>query len=49
VLAAWAAWQVLTGLASPFIDNFAHLGGIAGGALVTLSMKPRLLEGGTPG
>jgi len=49
VLAAWAAWQVLTGLASPFIDNFAHLGGIAGGALVTLGMKPRLLHEGTPG
>jgi rhomboid protease GluP len=49
VLAAWAAWQVLTGLANPFIDNFAHLGGIAGGALVTLGMKPRLLDEGTPG
>ena len=49
VLAAWAAWQVLTGLANPFIDNFAHLGGIAGGALVTLGMKPRLLHEGTPG
>ncbi len=49
VLAAWAAWQVLTGLASPFIDNFAHLGGIAGGALVTLGMKPRLLHEGSPG
>jgi len=49
VLAAWAAWQVLTGLASPFIDNFAHLGGIAGGALVTLGMKPKLLHEGTPG
>ena len=49
VLAAWAAWQVLTGLANPFIDNFAHLGGIAGGALVTLGMKPRLLHEGSPG
>jgi len=49
VLAAWAAWQVLTGLASPFIDNFAHLGGIAGGALVTLGLKPKLLHEGTPG
>ena len=49
VLAAWAAWQVLTGFATPFIDNFAHLGGIAGGALVTLGMKPRLQPEGTPG
>ena len=49
VLAAWAAWQVLTGLANPFIDNFAHLGGIAGGALVTLGLKPRLLDEGAPG
>jgi rhomboid protease GluP len=27
VLAAWAGWQLFTGLMSPFIDNFAHLNG----------------------
>jgi rhomboid protease GluP len=44
VLAAWAGYQVLSGLATPFIDNFAHLGGIAGGALATLTVTPRLLR-----
>jgi membrane associated rhomboid family serine protease len=43
VLAAWAGWQVLTGVLNPFIDNWAHLGGLAGGALVTLPLRPRLL------
>jgi rhomboid protease GluP len=47
VLAAWAVYQVLSGLATPFIDNFAHLGGIAGGALATLAVTPRLLRQGT--
>lgn len=47
VLAAWAVYQVLSGLATPFIDNFAHLGGIAGGALATLTVTPRLLRQGT--
>jgi rhomboid protease GluP len=44
VLAAWAAYQVLSGLATPYIDNFAHLGGIAGGAATTLFITPRLLR-----
>jgi rhomboid protease GluP len=44
VLAAWAAYQVLSGLATPYIDNFAHLGGIAGGAATTLLLTPRLLR-----
>jgi len=47
VLAMWAGWQILTGLASPFIDNFAHLGGLAGGALAALLLRPRLLAAGT--
>lgn len=47
VLAMWAGWQILTGLANPFIDNFAHLGGLAGGALATLPLHPRLLSAGT--
>jgi len=33
VLAAWAAWQLFTGFMNPFIDNFAHLGGMTGGAI----------------
>jgi rhomboid protease GluP len=49
VLAVWAAWQIVTGLANPFIDNFAHVGGLAGGALATLPLRPRLLPSGTQG
>lgn len=47
VLLVWAGWQILTGLANPFIDNFAHLGGLAGGALATLPLRPRLLPART--
>jgi rhomboid protease GluP len=49
VLLVWAGWQILTGLANPLIDNFAHLGGLAGGALAALPLRPRLLPAGTPG
>jgi rhomboid protease GluP len=42
VLAAWAAWQLLTGFLTPFIDNFAHLGGMIGGATAALLLTPRL-------
>jgi len=48
VLLIWAGWQILTGLANPFIDNFAHLGGLAGGALAALALRPRLLPAETP-
>lgn len=44
VLSAWAGYQVLSGLATPFIDNFAHLGGIAGGVVATLAVTPRVLR-----
>jgi rhomboid protease GluP len=44
VLTAWAVYQVLSGLATPYIDNFAHLGGIAGGAATTFIFTPRLLR-----
>jgi rhomboid protease GluP len=47
VLAAWAAYQVLSGLATPYIDNAAHLGGMIGGALTTLPITPRLLRSET--
>jgi len=42
VLAAWAAWQLLTGFLTPFVDNFAHLGGMLGGAAAALVLTPRL-------
>jgi len=48
VLLVWAGWQILTGLANPFIDNFAHLGGLAGGTLAALTLRPRLLSNGPP-
>ncbi|MGH7701382.1 MAG: rhomboid family intramembrane serine protease [Gemmatimonadales bacterium] len=44
VLIVWAAYQVGTGFLTPFIDNFAHLGGFAGGAGATLLVRPRLLD-----
>jgi rhomboid protease GluP len=42
VLAAWAGWQLFVGFLSPFIDNFAHLGGMTGGALAALLLTPTL-------
>lgn len=42
VLVAWAAWQLFTGMLTPFIDNFAHLGGLTGGALAALVLTPTL-------
>lgn len=44
VLAGWAAYQVLMGLSSPVIDNFAHVGGFLGGAATAFFMKPQLLS-----
>jgi len=42
VLAAWAGYQLLTGFLTPFVDNFAHLGGILGGALAAMVLDTRL-------
>lgn len=42
VLLVWAGYQVATGFFMPFIDNFAHIGGLAGGAATALGLKPRL-------
>ena len=47
VLAAWAGWQLLTGFLNPFIDNFAHLGGMTGGASMALLLAPRSVGEGT--
>jgi rhomboid protease GluP len=44
VLVVWAGYQVGTGFLTPFIDNFAHIGGFVGGALGTLLVRPRLLD-----
>jgi membrane associated rhomboid family serine protease len=42
VLLVWGAYQVATGFLTPFIDNFAHIGGAAGGAAAALVFEPRL-------
>ena len=43
VLAIWAGYQLLIGFALPFVDNFGHLGGIAGGVAAAMLLRPRLL------
>jgi rhomboid protease GluP len=43
VLLIWAAYTIATGVLDPFLDNFSHLGGLAGGALVGLLVRPTLL------
>ena len=43
VLLIWAAYTIATGVFDPFLDNFAHLGGLAGGALVGFLLRPKLL------
>ncbi|HEY7194869.1 MAG TPA: rhomboid family intramembrane serine protease [Gemmatimonadales bacterium] len=42
VLLVWAGWTLFTGLMDPFVDNFAHLGGMAGGAVAALLLTPTL-------
>jgi rhomboid protease GluP len=42
VLAAWAGYQLRTGFLTPYVDNFAHLGGILGGALAAMVLDTRL-------
>lgn len=41
VLVAWALYSIVTGFMSPMIDNWAHIGGLIGGALATLPLKAR--------
>jgi rhomboid protease GluP len=48
VLVVWAIYQFGLGLLNPFIDNWAHLGGLIGGFLVGLVMDRRL-QGGRGG
>mgnify|MGYP002402241830 CR=1 FL=1 len=43
VLLLWAIYQLASGALTPFIDNFAHLGGLVGGAAVALVLRPVLL------
>lgn len=43
VLLIWGGYQVATGFLTPFIDNFAHIGGAIGGAVTASRLQPRLL------
>jgi rhomboid protease GluP len=42
VLVVWAAYQICVGFLTPFVDNFAHIGGLIGGALCMWPMRPRV-------
>lgn len=42
VLAGWAAYIIVMGALSPRIDNWAHFGGLVGGAVVGFGMRPRI-------
>jgi rhomboid protease GluP len=46
VLAGWAAYTIFIGAITPMIDNWAHFGGLAGGAVVALGMQPRVTTEG---
>jgi rhomboid protease GluP len=41
VLLFWVAYSVVTGFLTPFIDNWAHIGGLIGGAGTALFLKPQ--------
>ncbi len=43
VIAVWGAYTILGGLFTPYVDNFAHIGGAIGGSLSLLFQKPKLL------
>lgn len=45
VLMVWAGYQLLLGLLTPHVDNLAHLGGLLGGAILGLLLRPRVLDG----
>lgn len=42
VMLVWAAYSIVTGFMSPMIDNWAHIGGLIGGALACLGLRPQL-------
>jgi rhomboid protease GluP len=46
VLAGWAAYTIFIGAITPMIDNWAHFGGLLGGAVVALGMQPRVRGSG---
>jgi rhomboid protease GluP len=46
VLAGWAAYTIVIGALDPQIDNWAHLGGLVGGAVVALGVRPKVSQAG---
>ena len=47
VLLILAIYQIGTGFTTPYIDNFAHLGGLIGGSIVALSFNSPLIKNAT--
>lgn len=44
VLAGWAAYTIFIGAVDPRIDNWAHFGGLVGGAIVASGILPRVVR-----
>ena len=44
VLLIWAAYSIVSGALTPYIDNGAHIGGALGGALVARRLHPVVLD-----
>lgn len=45
VLGVWAVYQLFLGILQPAVDNRAHLGGLLGGMLMGLVLRPAVLDG----
>lgn len=43
VLLVWAIYKITEGFLEPMVDNWAHLGGLLGGALAACVLRPPLL------
>ena len=44
VLIVWALFSIAQGVLTPFVDNGAHVGGLAAGALLARSLHPVVLD-----
>jgi rhomboid protease GluP len=44
VLLIWAAYAIMSGLVTPYIDNGAHIGGAVAGAVVARRLHPVVLD-----
>ncbi|MBI2931308.1 MAG: rhomboid family intramembrane serine protease [Planctomycetes bacterium] len=42
VVVIWAGYSIALGFLSPFVDNFAHLGGLVGGCAVSACLRLRI-------